>query len=356
MNAGRKTRVLIIDDSALVRKILSEAVSAAPDLEVVGSAPDPLIAIEKLKLLQPDVLTLDIEMPRMDGITFLRQIMATTPIPAVVVSSLAQAGCRAALEALEAGAVEVIAKPGGPFSVAELRTSLPQRIRAAAQARIRRVTGTPFQEPGPRLRTVANGTIGLIAIGASTGGTEAIRRVLEHLPANAPPIVIVQHIPPVFSKAFAERLDQLCAVKVKEAVDGDSVRAGTALVAPGDFHMTVTDSAKGMIVRLTKGEKVCYQRPSVDVTFESVAAACGRNALGIILTGMGNDGAAGLLKLRRTGARTIAQDEASCIVYGMPRQAVLAGAVERILPLSEIGRAVCNLTAGPEIVSASLSR
>lgn len=339
---GRPIRVLIIDDSAIVRKYLSEAIEGEPDMEVVGVAPDPFIARDKILALQPDVLTLDIEMPRMDGLTFLQKLMVYHPMPAIVISSLGQASSETALDALRYGAVDVIPKPGGPYSVGELRTSLPQKIRAAASAHVRKrepaaasipVAQTP-QEPG----TFRAGTI--IAIGASTGGTEAIREVLVDLPVNTPGIVVTQHIPEVFSTAFANRLNKLCKMEVKEAADGDEIKPGRVLIAPGNFHMIVRRIGNLARVQIQDGPRVCYQRPSVDVMFTSVAAAAKDQAIGILLTGMGADGARGLLRMKEAGARTIAQDEQSCVVYGMPREAVKLNAADQVLPLSMIARAI----------------
>ncbi len=349
MLPNRKIRILIVDDSAIVRKILTEALSGEPDMEVVGTAPDPFVARDKILSLRPDVLTLDIEMPRMDGLTFLKKLMHFHPLPTVVISSLAQASCSAAVQALESGAVEVLAKPGGPYSVGELSQTLAAKIRAAAVSHVRRsdppppprpaapVTSTPA--PAPRLPSRApSGTI--FAIGASTGGTEAIACVLVKLPESSPAIVITQHIPPVFSKAFANRLNEICAVEVREAADGDVVRPGLALIAPGDYHMVLRNSGGKYSVSVKTGPRVCYQRPSVDVLFSSVAEAAGKRAVGVLLTGMGSDGAQGLLQMRRAGARTIAQDEATCVVYGMPREAVELGAAAQILPLNSVAQAM----------------
>jgi two-component system chemotaxis response regulator CheB len=343
MPGNRRIRVLIVDDSAIVRKILTDALAGEPDLEVVGSAPDPYVARDKILSLKPDVLTLDIEMPRMDGLTFLKKLMHFHPMPAVIISSLAQPSCRAAVEALELGAVEVLAKPGGPYSVGELRSSLAAKIRSAASARVRKA-------PAPAGNPAAPGTAGgvrpapsrdaVIAIGASTGGTEAIAAVMTRMPEASPGIVITQHIPPVFSRAFANRLNDICAVRVKEAEDGDAVEPGTALVAPGDFHMVLRKSGGRYFVNVKTGPRVCYQRPSVDVLFLSVAEAAGRNATGVLLTGMGADGAHGLLKMRQAGARTIAQNEATCVVFGMPREAIGLGAAEQVLPLLSVPEAI----------------
>jgi two-component system, chemotaxis family, protein-glutamate methylesterase/glutaminase len=339
MTSRPKIRVLVVDDSAIVRKILTEAISAEADMEVVGTAPDPYIARDKILALKPDVLTLDIEMPRMDGLTFLKKIMRHHPLPVVVISSLGGSSCQTSLDALRFGAVEVLAKPGGPYSVGELRTNLGNRIRAAAVAKLR-----PSSEP-MTIRTVATSSLrsgSVIAIGASTGGTEALHELLTHMPANSPGILITQHIPPVFSNAFANRLNQACSFEVKEAVDGDSVIQGRALVAPGNMHMLLRKSADGFRVQVKDGPQVCYQRPSVDVMFASVAEAAGSHATGVILTGMGSDGANGLLRMKRAGAHTIAQDEATCVVFGMPKEAIRLGAADRVLPLSSIAEAILN--------------
>jgi two-component system, chemotaxis family, protein-glutamate methylesterase/glutaminase len=349
MTGNKKIKVLIVDDSAIVRKLLTEAISAEDDLEVVGTAPDPYIARDKILSLKPDVLTLDIEMPRMDGITFLRKVMQYHPMPVIIISSLGQASCQAALEALRLGAVEVLAKPGGPYSVGELRATLAIKIRAAAAARIANVSNSaivPVQPgahpagPAPVLPSLFCHPQTVIAIGSSTGGTEALKELLMRLPANSPGIVITQHIPPIFSRAFANRLNEICPMEVKEAADGDVLAPGRALVAPGNFHMLLRKSAEGYRVQVKDGPQVCYQRPSVDVMFSSVADVAGRHALGVILTGMGSDGAQGMVRLNRAGARNIAQDEASCVVFGMPREAIRAGVVDRILPLLEIPAAI----------------
>jgi two-component system chemotaxis response regulator CheB len=346
MDSARKIRVLIVDDSAIVRKMLAEALTSEPDLEVVGTAPDPFVAKDKILSLRPDVLTLDIEMPRMDGLTFLKKLMRFHPLPVVVISSLAQSSSQTALEALQCGAVEVLAKPGGPYSVGELKQDLPQKVRAAANARVGKAKP---QLAGPTLTAplVLSGASSstVIAIGASTGGTEAIREVLVGLPQNMPGILIVQHIPPVFSLAFANRLNDLCRLRVKEAADGDRLTAGLVLIAPGNFHMTLRRTGAEYRVAIQDGPRVCYQRPSVDVLFESVAQVAKGDAIGAILTGMGSDGAQGLLKMKRAGARTIAQDEASCVVFGMPREAIRAGAVDRVLPLHGVAAELTALSA-----------
>jgi two-component system, chemotaxis family, protein-glutamate methylesterase/glutaminase len=335
---SQKIRVLIVDDSAIVRRILSEALSAEADIEVVGTAPDPYVARDKILALSPDVVTLDIEMPRMDGLSFLKKLMLYRPTPVIMISSLAQSSCAVVLDAMSHGAVEVLAKPGGPYSVGELRLSLANKVRAAAKSRLA-MPGTAPEQPARKLRKPA---ASLIGIGASTGGTEAIRVVLEELPEDSPPILIVQHIPAVFSRAFAARLDKLCQVRVKEASDGDEVLPGQALVAPGDLHMLLRRRGAAYHVELRNGPRICYQRPSADVLFQSVAEIAEPGALGVILTGMGSDGAHGLLQMKLAGARTIAQDEASCVVYGMPREAVALGAVDQVLPLRKIAAAICS--------------
>ncbi len=344
LNPPSKIRVLVVDDSAIVRKILTDALSTEPDIEVVGAAPDPFVARDKILALRPDVLTLDIEMPRMDGVSFLRKLMRYHPIPTIIISSLTQASSQAAVEALQAGAVEVLAKPDGPYSVGELRQVLASKIRAAAASRPRRpsVEEAPAAPPvQPQLRAPSASAVTMIAIGASTGGTEAILEVLTHLPGNAPPIVIVQHIPAVFSKAFADRLNGLCAMEVKEACQGDELQPGRALIAPGGFHMLVKRHPGGHHVELTATlPPVCYQRPAVDVLFQSVAEIAGPSTVAAILTGMGSDGAQGLAALKSAGAKTIAQDEASCVVFGMPKEAIRLGGVDSILPLDRVAAGI----------------
>ncbi len=343
--SARKIKVLIVDDSAIVRKLLGEALSGESDIEVIGTAPDPYIARDKVLALAPDVLTLDIEMPRMDGLTFLRKLMQFRPTPAIVISSLTHASCQAGIEALRAGAVEVMAKPGGPYSVSELKISLGNKIRAAAAARVGPARLAQAQPASPS-RAFNPGA--LIAIGASTGGTEAIEEILMHLPADSPGIVIAQHIPAGFSRAFAERLNRCCPMRVVEAKDGDTVLPGRALIAPGDLHMIVRESDGEYHVMIKDGPMVCYQRPSVDVLFTSVAETAGPKAVGVILTGMGCDGAQGLKKMKSAGSLTIAQDESSCIVFGMPKQAILLGAARKVIPLNSIAQAISAGLARPE--------
>jgi len=350
MSPARPIRALIVDDSAIVRKILTEALTGEPDIEVVGTAPDPYVARDKILALNPDVLTLDIEMPRMDGLTFLRKLMEYHPMPVIVISSLGQSSCQAALEALQLGAVEVLAKPGGPYSVGELRLALANKIRAAAAARLRTRPPSPSGVSPDALQPVLPGSVRqngfdltkVIAIGASTGGTEAIAEVLSHIPDHCPGIVITQHIPANFSRAFAERLDRICPLAVKEAADGDQLTPGLALVAPGNFHMLLRKRPGGYFVSVKDGPRVCYQKPSVDVMFRSVAEAASSNAVGVLLTGMGADGAAGMLQMKQAGAQTIAQDEASCVVFGMPREAIRLGAADHVQPLANIPGAILS--------------
>ncbi|HEV2198777.1 MAG TPA: chemotaxis response regulator protein-glutamate methylesterase [Bryobacteraceae bacterium] len=351
MTGVRKIGVLIVDDSAIVRKILSETLAAEDDIEVLATAPDPIVALEKIRRLKPDVLTLDLELPRMDGLTFLKALMESAPLPVIVVSSLAQSSCLAAMEALRSGAVDVLAKPSGPYSVGELRDGMGARIRAAAGAKLRRPAASP---PPPATAGLAApehppgyDDDALIAIGASTGGTEAIAAIFALLPAGMPPILIAQHIPPVFSATFAERLKRISRLDVREAADGDTLRAGLALVAPGGLHMLVERRAGRYAVRMKEGPLVQYQRPSVDVLFASVAEAAAGHAVGVLLTGMGRDGADGLLRMRRSGARTLAQDEVTSVVFGMPREAIKLGAAGRVLPLEGMAAGILNALATP---------
>jgi two-component system, chemotaxis family, protein-glutamate methylesterase/glutaminase len=333
-----KIKVLIVDDSAIVRKIFTEVLSREADLEVVGTAPDPYVARDRIVQARPDVITLDVEMPRMDGLTFLKKIMHYHPLPVIIVSSLTPRGSKMALQALELGAVEVLGKPDGAFSVGDLGTELVDKVRAAAHIRFSpKRSADPAPPPSPaRVAPLAQTTDKIIAIGASTGGTEAIKEILVRLPQNTPGLVIVQHMPPKFTSAFAERLNQQCALEVKEAQDGDSVVTGRALIAPGNYHMLLKRSGARYFVQVKNGPPVHHQRPSVDVLFNSAALSGGANVIGVILTGMGADGAEGLLAMKERGAYTIAQDEASCVVFGMPKEAIKRGATQKILPLTRI--------------------
>ncbi len=339
-------RVLIVDDSASVRQVLSEIVSAEADMMVMGTASNPYFAAERMRDEVPDVIICDIEMPRMDGITFVQKLMSQRPIPVVICSSLAEAGSKMALQALEAGAVEIIAKPkmGTPQFLLESRTRITDAVRAAALAKPGRRRAPATQGVQPKLtadavlppasgRPIDRTTDKVVVIGASTGGTEALRRILEALPADAPGIAIVQHMPAGFTSAFAKRLDGLCQIEVREAVTGDRLMPGLALIAPGNQHLLLQRSGAQYHVEVRDGPLVTRHRPSVDVLFRSAARSAGANALGIIMTGMGDDGAKGLLELRQAGARTLGQDEGTCVVYGMPKEAMKIGAVETELPL-----------------------
>lgn len=351
---SKRIRVLIVDDSASVRMALSEILDADPDIEVIATAADPFIAAQRLRKELPDVIFLDIEMPRMDGLTFLRKIMAQRPIPVVICSTIAQQGSETFLEALEAGAVDIVPKPAVNTAQAlqETGAHIRQVARAAAQARLR---GRPAPPPllGESKLTadavlpveVLGGravprTDRLVCIGASKGGTEAIRLVLEPLTPDCPGIVIVQHMPERFTEAFARRLDRSCAVRVKEAAEGDPVLPGQALIAPGGHHMAVVRSGAHYAVRILDGPPVSRHRPSVDVLFRSAAQQAGGNALGILLTGMGDDGARGLLEMRRAGAATVAQDEESSVVFGMPKEAIARGAAGKVQPLNRMAREI----------------
>lgn len=343
--SGRPIKLLIVDDSAVVRQVLSKALSDVPDINVVGTATDPYVARDKIVQLEPDVITLDIEMPRMDGITFLRKLMQHKPMPVIIISSLTQKGGALALEAIEAGAVEVLCKPGGSFSVGEMAEQLAEKIRAAARARPqqRQTTQSPGGAAEQRTTlapTDMDLTQKILAIGASTGGTEALKEVLTRLPATVPGIVIVQHMPPKFTTAFANRLNGLCQFEVKEAADGDTVFPGRCLIAPGNFHMLLRRSGARYLVNVKTGPMVHHQRPAVDVLFKSVAKSSGRNAVGVILTGMGADGAEGLKLMRDAGSPTFGQNEQTCVVYGMPKAAFEAGGVEKELPLTDIPAAI----------------
>jgi two-component system chemotaxis response regulator CheB len=337
LTINKTIRVLVVDDSAIVRKILSHELGRDPGIEIVGTAPDPYVARDKIVALQPDVVTLDVEMPRMDGITFLRKLMKYHPMPVIVLSSLTPQGGQTAMEAIEAGAVEVMSKPGGAFTVGDVCSVLVEKIKAAANARIDRASaGTARTAERPRRLSMTETTNKLFAIGASTGGVQALTRILSTLPANAPGTVVVQHMPAHFTTSFAQRLDGECALSVKEASDGDRVVPGRVLIAPGGLHMLLRRSGANYYVSLKDGPPVCRQKPSVEVLFNSVAKYAGQNAVGAILTGMGDDGATGLLNMRQAGAHTIAQDEASCIVFGMPKEAIACGAAEEITHLDRI--------------------
>jgi len=341
-----KIKVLVVDDSATVRKIISEELCRESDIEVVGTAPDPFVARDKIVQLKPDVITLDVEMPRMDGLTFLKKLMHYYPMPVIIVSSLTPKGGSLAMEALENGAVEVLCKPGDTYSVGDMGIELKEKIRAAARTNMRRVgaKAPASRPPLPQSPVVLSETTQkLIAIGASTGGTEALKEVLTDMPVNSPGILVVQHMPPQFTTAFAERLDAVCRMEVREAKDGDSVLQGQVLIAPGNFHMLLRRSGARYYVNIKDGPRVHHQRPAVDVLFNSVAQYAGSNALGALLTGMGADGAQGLLQMKKAGARTIAQDEKSCVVFGMPKEAIKLGAADKVVPLELISREIINM-------------
>jgi two-component system, chemotaxis family, protein-glutamate methylesterase/glutaminase len=343
MIPGKKIRVLIVDDSAVVRQAISRILSRDPDIEVVGTASDPYVARDKILELSPDVLTLDVEMPRMDGITFLRILQQHRPLPVIIISSITQTGSRAALEALSAGAVDVIPKTSSAWSVGDFAQQLPDRIKVAARAQLNNCRPAAAATDS-RLTHSSTACVfdrrQVLVLGASTGGTEALRSVLTRLPDGLPGICIVQHIPPVFSKAFAERLNACCAFEVREAAHGDEVRPGLALIAPGDYHMVMSWEGDRYRVRLNQAPPVHHTRPSVDILFESAAACAGPYAVSALLTGMGSDGAIGMQKLKARGASTIAQDERTCVVYGMPRAAVELGVVDTIAPLDQIPQAI----------------
>lgn len=338
----KNIRVLIVDDSAIVRKVFTEELSKERDIEVVGTAPDPYVARDKIVRLKPDVVTLDIEMPRMDGITFLKKLMRYFPLPVIIVSSLTPKGSQLALEALSIGALEVISKPSVSYSVGDMSVQLADKIRAVAYARIdTKKSATDIKPKKARLssKALAQTTNKIIAIGASTGGTEALRVVLTSMPPDAPGILVVQHMPAQFTTSFAKRLDGLCEMTVREAEDGDSITNGLVLIAPGNYHMLLRRSGARYYVAVKQGPLVHHQRPSADVLFDSVADYAGANAVGVILTGMGSDGAQGLLKMKNAGAETIAQDEKSCVVFGMPKEAIKIGAADDVVPIQDVAEA-----------------
>lgn len=346
----KKIRVLIVDDSALVRDLLLKGLSADPGIEVVGTAQDVYVARDLIVKLRPDVLTLDIEMPKMDGIEFLRRLMPQFPLPVVVVSSLTQRGKYITMQALESGAVDFVPKPTSDVArgLTEMMVELRTKIKIASTANVSHWKNKRYETKdaaGRSVKSLAESTDKVIAIGASTGGTEAIKKVIEELPPTIPGIVIVQHMPKGFTKTFADRLNDICIMQVKEAEDGDRILRGRALVAPGDFHMKVIRSGGQYIVKLSEGDKVNGHRPSVDVMMHSVAQQVGANAYGVILTGMGNDGAQGLKAMREAGAKTLGQDQNTCVVYGMPKVAFDIGGVEKQLPLEDIGNGLLKLVS-----------
>jgi two-component system chemotaxis response regulator CheB len=335
-------RVLVVDDSALARRAIQDALAQDAGIEVVGLAADAYEAREQIIALEPDVLTLDLQMPLMDGLTFLRILQEHHPVPVVVVSSLTPAGSELAMAALEAGAIDVIQKPDGTRAAAQMSRRLCAQVRAAALARRGARAGNALQPAALAPLATAPDTRRVVLIGASTGGVEALRTVLPRLPADMPPLVVVQHIPPYFSRVMAEHLDRIAAVEVREAVDGDVLRPGLCLIAPGDFHVLLKRQGGQYRLKLSQTPPVNHCRPSVDVLFRSAAEQAGAQAVGVLLTGMGADGARGMQLLRAAGARTIAQSEDSCVVFGMPQAAIATGAVERIVPLTRIAEAVLD--------------
>lgn len=356
---GARIKVLIVDDSASVRQAMKAILEEDPDLHVIGTAAEPFAAARLIQKEVPDVITLDVEMPRMDGITFLRKLMSQCPIPVVMCSSLTEEGSETLMQALEAGAVDVILKPrlGVADHLNEARETIRQVVKGAARARVEARKAVPPQIkpeqkltadavlPPPSGRAMSRTTEMVVCLGASTGGTEALRAVLEALPANAPGIVVVQHMPERFTRAFAQRLDTLCQVSVKEAEDGDTVMRGHVLIAPGGKHTILERQGARYLVSVRDGPLVSRHRPSVDVLFRSAARCAGSNAVGVIMTGMGDDGARGLLEMKEAGARTFAQDEASSVVFGMPKEAIARGAADRVIGLNAIATEVLRATA-----------
>ncbi|MCP4691507.1 MAG: chemotaxis response regulator protein-glutamate methylesterase [Desulfobacterales bacterium] len=353
-----KIRVLVVDDSAVVRQSLEKLLNTDPGIEVMDTAADPFIAATKIAREIPDVITLDVEMPRMDGVTFLKKIMSQHPIPVVMCSSLAENRCETTLKSLEYGAVDVITKPkmGVKKFLEESRITICDTVKAAARAKIDKVPRARRKKvtkkltadaviPAPVGRAMSRTTERIVVVGASTGGTEALRYFLEALPRDSPGIVIVQHMPENFTRAFAQRLNESCDVEVKEAADGDSILRGRALISPGNHHSLVKRSGARYYVEVKQGPLVCRHRPSVDVLFRSAARYGGANVVGVIMTGMGDDGARGMLEMKQAGAYTIAQDEASCVVFGMPNEAIKRGGVDKILPLGAIAGSVLGACA-----------
>jgi two-component system chemotaxis response regulator CheB len=346
----RKLRVLVVDDSAVVRQTLEDVLSSDPRIEVMGTAADPYIAAEKIRKEVPDVITLDVEMPRMDGITFLQKVMSQHPIPVVICSSLTGGGSETAIRALEYGAVEIITKPrmGAKVFLEESRIRIVDAVKAASVAKIKKISEFKSRDIAPKLTAdavlakpkaslaMAQTTEKIVVIGASTGGTEALRLILESLPMDSPGIIIVQHMPEHFTAAFAQRLNGLCQVSVKEAANGDSVLRGHALIAPGNKHTMIKRSGARYYVEVKDGPLVCRHRPSVDVLFRSAARYAGKNAIGVIMTGMGDDGARGMKELKGAGSFNIAQDEASSVIFGMPKEAISLGVVDKVVPLDSI--------------------
>ncbi|MBY4898432.1 chemotaxis response regulator protein-glutamate methylesterase [Cupriavidus sp. AU9028] len=344
MTAAAKIKVLCVDDSALIRSLMTEIINSHPDMEVVATAPDPLVARDLIKRHNPDVLTLDVEMPRMDGLDFLERLMRLRPMPVLMVSSLTERGSEITMRALELGAVDFVTKPklGIRDGLIEYSDTIADKLRAASRARVR-AAAAPGAEPppaAPMLRSPLLSTEKLIIVGASTGGTEAIKEFLMPLPPDSPAVMIVQHMPAGFTKSFAHRLDGLCRIKVKEAEHGERVLPGHAYIAPGDQHLLLARSGANYVAHLSQDGPVNRHRPSVDVLFDSAALHAGKNAIGVILTGMGRDGARGMMRMREAGAYNLAQDEQSCIVFGMPKEAIAAGGVHEVVPLQAMSQRV----------------
>ncbi len=341
----RPIKVLIVDDSAMVRSILQRELSKDPDIEVIGTAPDPYVARDKIVQLKPDVITLDIEMPRMDGITFLKKLMQYYPLPVIIVSSLTPKGGELAMEALEAGAVEVMCKPGAAYTVGDMSVELIDKIKAAARVRVQKREAKPSLDQTYKKLSLTKTTNKVVVIGASTGGTEALLKVLRVLPPNSPGIAIVQHMPEHFTRSFANRLNELCDIEVKEAENGDTVIPGRALIAPGNYHMLLKRSGANYYVEVKSGPLVSRHRPSVDVLFKSASQYGGKNVIGVIMTGMGRDGAEGMKLMHDQGAKTIAQDESTCVVFGMPKEAIALNGVDYVLPLDKIPQKILELAS-----------
>lgn len=350
-------KVLIVDDSALIRKLLTEMLSADPDIDVVGTAPDPYVARDKIKALNPDVVTLDIEMPRMDGLTFLSNLMRLRPTPVVMISTLTQKGAKTSLEALHIGAVDYVSKPQADVveNLQQYREEIIEKVKVAARANlaalVRRKCAVPLSEreaAGDSAAVIRPAAVvgRVIAIGASTGGTEAIAEVLASMPAGSPPVLVAQHIPEMFSRSFSERVDRVSELSVREASNGEPALAGHAYVAPGNYHLSLARAGTGYTCVLDQSPRVNRHRPSVDVLFESVARTAGAKAIGVMLTGMGRDGARGLKAMRDAGARTLAQDEATSVVWGMPGAAVELGAVQQIVALNQVPGSIIRLLSG----------
>lgn len=344
LTARRTIKVLIVDDSAVVRKVLTQNLSRDSEIEIVGVAPDPYVARDRILELAPDVLILDVEMPRMDGITFLDKLMRAKPMPVIIFSSLTPKGSQMALEAMQNGAVDVVCKAGEAYKVGDVIEELIEKVKAASRVNVQHLVYNMRHKPKLSQKLSMSVTTNkIIAIGASTGGVQALSTVIKMMPANAPGTVIVQHMPPKFTASFAARLNDECDMRVKEAVDGDSVITGQVLIAPGGYHMVLGRSGANYHVKIKDGPRVKHQKPSVDVLFDSVSQYAGANAVGAILTGMGDDGAAGLYKMKSAGAKTIAQDEESCVVYGMPAAAVKLGAADKQVSLEKVAETLLNM-------------